>query len=159
MGVTIRAAEAGDTAQIMAFIHALAAFEKMSDEVRSNAADIARDLFGPAPRVFCDLAEADGQPVGFALWYYTYSTFAGAHGIYLEDLYVDEAQRGTGAGFALMKRLARRCAEEGLGRLEWSVLDWNSVALDFYDRIGAVPPTGWLGRRLSGEALRKLGQG
>ena len=156
MGVVVRPAVAADTAVILGFVGELAAYEKLSHAVRATQADLRRDLFGPAPRVFCDIAEASGAPVGTAIWYYTYSTFAGAHGLYLEDLFVAPAARGTGAGLALMRELARRCVREKLARLEWAVLDWNTPALDFYDRLGARPPSGWLSRRLDGEALARL---
>jgi GNAT superfamily N-acetyltransferase len=108
--------------------------------------------------VFCDIAESDGRPVGFAVWFYTYSTFEGAHGLYLEDIFVIPEARGTGAGLALMRRLARRCRDEGLKRLEWQVLDWNAPSIAFYDRLGAQAKAEWLNRQLSGEALAKLAE-
>jgi GNAT superfamily N-acetyltransferase len=117
---------------------------------------VARDLFGPAPRVFCDIAEADGEPIGFALWFYSYSTFRGRHGIYLEDLFVRPEARSQGAGKALLKGLAQRCVHEGLGRLEWAVLDWNAPAIGFYDAMGAQALDDWIVRRLTGEALARL---
>ena len=156
MGVVVRPAGVEDVSLVMGFIGELAAYENLSHEVRATEADLRRDLFGPAPRVFCDVAQAGGEPVGIAIWFYTYSTFAGAHGIYLEDLFVAPAARGTGAGLALMRGLAKRCATEKLARLEWAVLDWNALALDFYDKLGAVSPSGWLSRRLDGEALASL---
>lgn len=158
--LAVRSAAPTDVPAILAFVQGLAAYERLSHEVKASEADLARDLFGDSPKVFCDIAEHDGKPVGFALWYYTYSTFAGRHGIYLEDLFVAEQARGTGAGLALMRRLARRCAEERLSRLDWAVLDWNALALTFYDALGAAPPPqqGWLSRRLTGEALAALAQ-
>ncbi len=155
----VRPAGPSDVPTILGFIRALADYERLSDEVKAEDADLARDLFAPAPRVFCDIVEVEGEPVGFALWFYTYSTFAGRHGIYLEDLFVETAARGRGAGLALVRGLAQRCAREGLARLEWAVLDWNRPALDFYDRLGARGPEGWLSRRLSGEALARLAKG
>jgi GNAT superfamily N-acetyltransferase len=154
--VTVRPAGPADSAAIFAFIRGLAEYEKLLEEVRASEADIARDLFGPAPRVFCDLAEAAGEAVGFALWFYSYSTFAGRHGIYLEDLFVRPDARGLGAGKALLAGLARRCAREGLARLEWAVLDWNAPAIGFYDGIGAGAMDGWTVRRLESEALARL---
>jgi GNAT superfamily N-acetyltransferase len=127
--------------------------------VEAREADIARDLFGASPRIFCDIAEAGGQPIGFALWFYNYSTFRGRHGVYLEDLYVRPAARGRGAGKALLKRLARRCVDERLSRLEWAVLDWNAPSIGFYDSLGAEALKDWIVRRLSGEALAKLAAG
>jgi GNAT superfamily N-acetyltransferase len=137
-------------------VRELAAYERLSHEVRASEADIARDLFGPAPRIFCDLAELAGEPVGFALWFYNYSTFRGRHGIYLEDLFVRPQARGRGAGKALLARLARRCLDEGLGRLEWAVLDWNAPAIGFYDRLGAEAASEWTLRRLMDEPLERL---
>jgi len=157
-GIEVRAATSADVPAILAFIEALAAYEKLSHEVRATQADLARDLFGPDPKVFCDLAWRGDAPVGFAVWFHTYSTFVGAHGIYLEDLFVTEAARGTGAGLALMRNLARRCATGGFGRLEWAVLDWNTPALDFYAALGASAPDGWLSRRLDGAALKRLAE-
>jgi GNAT superfamily N-acetyltransferase len=107
--------------------------------------------------VFCELAEWDGEPAGFALWFYTFSTFKGRHGIYLEDIYVRPAHRGRGIGRALLARLARRCAAEDLGRLEWAVLNWNAPSIAFYERLGARPMSDWTIYRLAGDALGTLG--
>lgn len=154
--IAVRPAAPADCAAIYGFIRDLAEYEKLLDQVKATEADIARDLFGPAPRVFCDIAEADGTPVGFALWFYSYSTFAGRHGIYLEDLFVREAARGLGAGKALLANLARRCVGERLARLEWAVLDWNAPSIAFYDALGAAALDDWIVRRLTGEALERL---
>ena len=116
-------------------------------------------LFCEQPRVFCDVAEWDGQPVGFALWFYTFSTFKGRHGIYLEDLYVRPGHRGRGLGRALLTSLAARCAREDLGRLEWAVLNWNAPSIGFYESLGASPQRDWTVYRLTGDALRELGNG
>lgn len=124
--------------------------------MEATEADIRRDLFGETPRCFCDIAEAGGAAVGFALWFYNYSTFRGRAGIYLEDLFVRPEARGLGAGKALLQRLAQRCVEADLGRLEWSVLDWNAPAIAFYDSLGARAMDDWTVRRLDGEALRRL---
>ena len=118
--VRVRAAGPEDLATIHGFILDLAEYERLSHEAEATQADLERDLFGPSPRVFCDIAEIDGAPVGFALWFYTYSTFRGRHGIWLEDLFIRPEHRGAGAGLALLKVLARRCAQEDLARLEWS---------------------------------------
>ena len=126
MTLTIRPAVAADAGTIIAFIKALAVYEKLGHEAKASEADILRDLFGEHPKAFCDIAEWDGAPAGFALWFYTYSTFQGRHGIWLEDLYVDPAMRGKGIGKALLAHLAQRCVTENLGRLEWWVLDWNA---------------------------------
>jgi GNAT superfamily N-acetyltransferase len=154
--LVIRPATPADAGVIMAFIRELADYEQLLHVVEAREADIARDLFGPSPRIFCDIAEAEGQPIGFALWFYNYSTFRGRHGIYLEDLYVGPAARGRGAGKALLKRLARRCLDEQLGRLEWAVLDWNAPSIGFYDSLGAEALKEWIVRRLSGEPLARL---
>lgn len=156
MPVTVRPAEPNDAALIYGFIRDLAEYEKLLEEVTATPEGIARDLFGDNPRVFCDIAEVDGEPVGFAVWFYNYSTFWGRHGIYLEDLFVRPEARGKGAGKALLARLARRCVEEGLPRLDWAVLDWNTPSIAFYDTLGADTLDDWIIRRLGGEALRKL---
>ena len=154
--VRVRAAGPEDLATIHGFILDLAAYERLSHEVEATLADLERDLFGPAPRVFCDIAEINGAPVGFALWFYNYSTFRGRHGIWLEDLFVRPERRGAGAGLALLKALARRCADQDLARLEWSVLDWNAPAIGFYDSLGALTMDEWTTRRLTGAALEAL---
>jgi diamine N-acetyltransferase len=153
----IRPAVPGDAATILGLIRALARYENLEDSVAASEADIAAALFGPAPRVFCDLAEADGAVAGFALWYYSFSTFVGRHGIYLEDLFVEPAFRGRGLGKALVTQLARRCVRENLGRLEWSVLDWNEPAIQFYRAQGARLLDDWTICRVDGPALSALG--
>lgn len=156
MKVTVRVASPADIPLILRFIRDLAQYERLLHEVEATEADIRRDLFGENPRCFCDIAEAGGRPVGFALWYYSYSTFQGRAGIFLEDLFVEPDARGLGAGKALLARLAQRCVEADLGRLEWSVLDWNTPSIAFYDSLGAAAKTGWTVRRLDGEALERL---
>lgn len=157
MSLTIRRAVQEDAALILRLIEALADYERLRHEVVATTADITRDLFGQSPRVFCEIAEWEGEPVGFALWFYTYSTFQGRHGIWLEDLFVDSAARGRGIGKALLVELARRCVREGLGRLEWWVLDWNEPSIEFYKAQGGVMQDEWTKVRLDGEALARLG--
>jgi GNAT superfamily N-acetyltransferase len=157
MTTTIRSAVPSDAALILRFIAALAEYEKLSHEAKAGEADIARDLFGPEPKVFCEIAEHDGRPVGFALWFYTYSTFQGRHGIWLEDLFVDPAARGLGIGKALLVNLAQRCVREGLGRFEWWVLDWNEPSIEFYKSQGGALQDEWTKVRIDGEALLRLG--
>ena len=157
--VEIRSATPADAGIIYGFIRALAEYEKLLDEVDATEDDVAQALFGDNPRAFCDIAEADGRPVGFALWFYNYSTFRGRHGIYLEDLFVVPEARGLGAGKALLRRLAQRCQEEELARLEWSVLDWNAPSIAFYDSLGASAQSEWIVRRLTGEPLAALATG
>ena len=157
MGVVIRDAVRGDAPVILDFIRALAVYERLAHEAVATATDIERELFGPSPKVFCQLAEVDGAPAGFALWYYTFSTFQGRHGIWLEDLFVNPDARGHGVGKALLADLARRCVRGGLGRYEWAVLGWNQPSIDFYVSQGAVFLDEWRRCRVSGDALGKLG--
>ena len=158
MTLTIRPAVAADASTIIAFITALAAYEKLGHEAKASEADILRDLFGEHPKAFCDIAEWDGAPAGFALWFYTYSTFLGRHGIWLEDLFVDPNLRGKGIGKALLTHLAQRCVTENLGRLEWWVLDWNAPSIEFYKSQGGVMQDEWTKVRLDGAALLELGK-
>jgi GNAT superfamily N-acetyltransferase len=155
--LNIRQANAADAGTIVSFIAALAEYEKLSHEAKATEADIVRDLFGVDPKVFCQIAEWDGKPVGFTLWFYTYSTFQGRHGIWLEDLFVNPELRGKGIGKALLADLARRCVAEGLGRFEWWVLDWNEPSIDFYKSQGGVMQDEWTKVRVEGDALLKLG--
>jgi len=156
MTVTVRPATPADAPLIFALIGELAEYERLAHEVKATEAGIAKILFAASPRAFCDIAELDGEAVGFALWFYNVSTFEGRHGIYLEDLFVRPEARGRGAGLALLRRLAARCRDEGLPRLEWAVLDWNELAINFYDALGAASKSEWITRRLSGEALTAL---
>lgn len=156
MSLSIRPAAAADAGLILAFIRELAEYEKLLHEVEASEADIARDLFGAHPRAFCDIAEWEGEPVGFAFWFYSYSTFQGRHGLYLEDLFVRPQARGKGIGKALLAGLARRCIEEGLGRLRWWVLNWNEPSIQFYRSLEAESMEEWTTFGLSGEALAKL---
>lgn len=156
MSVTVRVATVADASLILSFIRELADYERLLHEVEATEADIRRDLFGENPRSFCEIAEHGGRPVGFALWFYNYSTFRGRAGIYLEDLFVRPEARGVGAGKALLARLAQRCVDAELGRLEWAVLNWNTPSIAFYDSLGASAKTEWTVRRLDGEALERL---
>ncbi|MEJ0065576.1 MAG: GNAT family N-acetyltransferase [Caulobacteraceae bacterium] len=156
--ISVRAAASPDVPTIHGFIRALAEYERLLHEARATEADIAAALFSPHPRAFCDIAEQDGAPIGFALWFYNFSTFEGRFGIYLEDLFVIPEARGSGAGLALMRRLAERCRDEGLKRLEWAVLNWNEPSIAFYDRLGASAKTEWTVRSLSGDALAALAE-
>lgn len=156
MSLTIRSARPEDAPAILRFILALADYEKLRHEADITLVEVEAAFFAPAPRVFCDIAEVDGLPVGFAVWFYSYSTFRGRHGIYLEDLFVDEAARGHGAGKALLAGLARRCRDENLPRLDWAVLDWNAPSIAFYDSLEAEALDGWTTRRLTGAPLERL---
>ena len=158
MSVAVREAVPADASLIYGFVRALADYEKLLDEVEATEADLAGHLFCEAPRLFCDIAEADGKPVGFAIWFYNYSTFKGRHGIYLEDLFVVPEARGLGAGKALLRALAKRCVAQGLARLEWAVLDWNAPSIAFYDSLGAGAMNDWIVRRMTGEPLKALAE-
>jgi GNAT superfamily N-acetyltransferase len=155
-GLFIREARPHDAALVFEFIKALAEYEKLSHDVATNEAEIAKALFGSSPRVFCDIAEWNGIPAGFALWFYNFSTFRGRHGIYLEDLFVRPDFRGRGIGKALLANLAKRAVASGCARVEWSVLDWNTPSIDFYKSLGAVPMDEWAIFRLTGDALHAL---
>jgi GNAT superfamily N-acetyltransferase len=152
----IRAAVRSDVPLILAFIRELATYEKLAGEVVATEEGLAATLFGPQPRAEVLIAEVDGAPAGFALFFHNYSTFLGRPGIYLEDLFVRPEARSRGVGRALLVHLARVAAERGCGRLEWSVLDWNVDAIGFYRRIGATAKDDWTTYRLAGEALARL---
>ncbi|WP_112662552.1 GNAT family N-acetyltransferase [Microvirga flavescens] len=156
MTLTIRPAEPRDAALVFAFIRELAEYEKLAHEVDATQDDVAQALFGENPRAFAEIAEWEGEPAGFALWFYNFSTFRGRHGLYLEDLFVRPAFRSKGVGKALLRHLAQRCLREGLARLEWWVLDWNEPALRFYRSIGATPMDEWTVQRVTGDALERL---
>lgn len=156
MSVAIRAAKSADSALVYAFVRELAEYEHLLQEVDASEKQIAAALFAPEPRVFCDIAEWNGEPAGFALWFLNFSSFRGRNGIYLEDVFVRPAYRGKGIGKALMKNLARRCTGKGWARFEWAVLEWNKPSIDFYRSIGADVMDGWRICRMSGEALRRF---
>ena len=158
MSLTIRSARPGEAPLVLAFVRELAEYEKLSHEVAATEADIDAALFGDNPRVFCDIAEWDGAPAGFAVWFLNFSTFSGRHGLYLEDLFVRPALRRKGIGKALMIHLANRCAENGWGHFQWSVLDWNTPSIEFYKSLGAVMLDEWTGVRVSGDALKRLAE-
>lgn len=156
----IRSARVTDVPALHAMICELADYEKSLHEVRATEEQLREALFGERPAAFSHVAETeDGEVVGFALWFLNFSTWRGVHGIYLEDLYVRPGARGGGYGKALLAELARTCVERGYERLEWSVLDWNTPAVDFYRSVGAVSMDEWTVNRLTDDALRKLGSG
>jgi len=158
-GMLIRSATAADCATILAFIRELAEYEKLLHEVVATEATLHATLFGACPAAEVVIAEVDGAPVGFALFFTSYSTFLAKPGLYLEDLFVRSAARGRGVGLALMRHLAELCIARDYGRFEWSVLDWNEPALRFYARLGAKPQAEWTVQRLVGEPLRSLAEG
>lgn len=160
MSITVRPARPQDASLIYSLVRELADYERLTHEVDSTQEQIAAALFGPQPRLFCDIAEWDGEAVGFALWFLNFSTFRGKHGLYLEDLFVRPALRGKGIGKALMQQLARHCLDKDLARFEWTVLEWNKPSIEFYRSIGAKLLDDWRVCRMSGEALAKFaGQG
>ena len=156
MTLSIRPARNGEAALVLQFIRELAEYEKLTHECVATEAVIDAALFAPNPRVFCDIAEWNGDAVGFAFWFLNFSTFSGKNGLYLEDLFVRPAYRGKGIGKALMIHLAKKCAENGWGHFQWSVLDWNTPSIDFYKSLGAEMLDEWTGVRVSGAALVRL---
>ncbi|MDT3715583.1 GNAT family N-acetyltransferase [Pseudomonas soli] len=159
MPVTIRPAVLADAAQILAFITELADYERARHEVVATLADIEHSLFDAGSTVRSLICERDGQAIGFAVYFYSYSTWLGRNGIYLEDLYITPQQRGDGAGRKLLRHIAREAVENGCGRMEWSVLDWNEPAIGFYQSLGAEPQDEWIRYRLDGERLRQFAEG
>jgi GNAT superfamily N-acetyltransferase len=159
MSLAIRRARPDETELVLSLVRELAEYEKLLHEVEATEADIGAALFGDNPRLFCDIADWNGKPAGFAVWFIDFSTFSGRSGIYLEDLFVRPAQRGNGIGKALLAHLARDCVANGWSRLQWSVLDWNTPSIEFYKSLGAVLMDEWTGCRIDGPALAALAQG
>lgn len=157
--LNIRVASAEDAALILRFIRELAIYEKAESSVQTDEAGIRASLFGAEAKASALICEADGEAIGYAVYFYNYSTWLGCNGIYLEDLYVSPAQRGGGAGKALLQHMARIAVAEGCRRFEWSVLDWNTPAIDFYRAAGASPQDEWTVYRLQGEALQRFAAG
>jgi GNAT superfamily N-acetyltransferase len=154
--LTLRPATPSDVPAILGFIRELAFYEREPDAVLTTETDLLRDGFTEPRRFHCLMAEWDATPVGFALYFYNYSTWEGRPGIYLEDLYVQPAMRGKGIGKSILTRLAAIAVEEECARFEWSVLDWNQPSIDFYHAMGAVMKSEWRGMRVDGEALKNL---
>jgi GNAT superfamily N-acetyltransferase len=150
---TIRSATPADVPLILAFISDLAAYEKLLHEVVATEETLRRTLFGEPPAAQVVIAEEDGRPAGFALYFFNYSTFLSRPGLYLEDLFVKPEFRGRGTGKALLLHLAKIANARGCGRMEWAVLDWNEPAKGFYKKLGAVPLDDWRVMRLTGPAL------
>jgi len=153
MSCPIRTATAADVSLILDFIRGLASYEKLSPEVVATEAALRATLFGSPPAAHVVIAEVNGQPAGFALYFFNYSTFLARPGLYLEDLFVKPEFRGHGTGKALLLHLAKIANARGCGRMEWSVLDWNEPAKGFYRKLGAVPLDDWRIMRLTGPAL------
>ena len=153
MSRTLRSATAADVPLILSFIRDLAEYEKLSHEVVATEDSLRRTLFGSPPAAHVVIAEVDGQPAGFALYFFNYSTFLAKPGLYLEDLFVKPAFRGSGTGKALLLHLAKLANERGCGRMEWTVLDWNEPAIKFYESLGAERKLAWQICRLTGPTL------
>ena len=156
--ISIRAAAADDAGLILHFIRELAEYEKAAHEVHATEDDIRRTVFGDDSTTYALIVSIGNTPVGFALYFFNYSTWLGKNGIYLEDLYVSPDHRGSGAGKALLKHIAKVAVAKGCGRFEWSVLDWNTPAIGFYRSIGAKPLNEWIGYRLDGDGLIDFAQ-
>ena len=153
MSLNIRKAIPEDSQTIFDFIMELAIYEKLSNEVKTNVEETKEAIFSENSTVKALICEEDGVAIGYAVYFYNYSTWLGKSGIYLEDLYVSESKRGLGAGKAMLKYLAREALEQNCGRFEWSCLDWNTPSRDFYESLGAVALNEWIGYRLEGESL------
>jgi GNAT superfamily N-acetyltransferase len=159
MTLQVRPAQPADAAQILAFIIELADYERARHEVVANLEDIRRGLFAEGATARALICLRDGEPIGYAVYFFNYSTWLGRNGIYLEDLYVTPRQRGSGAGKELLRHLAREACANDCGRLEWSVLDWNEPAIRFYRAIGAEARSEWVRYRMEGDALRHFAEG
>ncbi len=157
MPQAIRRITESDVPAVVGLVHALADYEESAHECHLTEAQLHRALFAQQPALFGHVAEADGAVAGFTLWFLNFSTWHGTHGIYLEDLFVLPAHRGSGLGKQLLRALAQECVAHGYSRLEWSVLDWNTPAIDFYKSVGAIGMDEWTVHRLTGEALHDFG--
>lgn len=155
-GFEIRPATEADAPVILAFIKQLARYEKLSHEVVATEASIRETLFGMRRAAEVAIGFLKQRPVGFVLFFHNYSTFLGQPGLYIEDLFVEEAYRRRGFGRALLLHVARLAQERRCGRLEWSVLDWNRPAIEFYKKLDAVPMSDWTIYRITGDSLRRL---
>ncbi|WP_194205309.1 GNAT family N-acetyltransferase [Superficieibacter sp. 1612_C1] len=158
MSITIRQARPEDATAIYDMIYELAAYEKAPEEVITTPDEIRKTLFGADSKTEALICEIGGKTVGYAVFFTSYSTWLGRNGIYMEDLYISPDYRGQGAGRSLLKNIAQCAVKRQCGRLEWSVLDWNQPAIDFYLSIGALPQSEWVRYRLDGEALLKLAE-
>lgn len=154
--INIRAATPADVPRILELITALAVYEKEPDAVVATEQDLHTALFNDKARVHAVLCDIGDTNVGFALYFYNFSTWRGKHGIFLEDLFVEPEHRGKGAGLALLKYLAKKAVAEGCERFEWNVLDWNTPSIEFYESVGAIAMSEWIGYRLSGSALTEF---
>ena len=159
MTLSVREAKPSDAAAILRFVRELADYEKALHEVEATEETVRGSIFGDGSVTQALISERDGEAIGIAVYFFSYSTWQAKNGLYLEDLYVTPAARGSGAGKALLRRLAQIALENGCGRFEWSVLDWNEPAIRVYEAIGAEPQTEWVRYRLAGETLEAFARG
>jgi GNAT superfamily N-acetyltransferase len=159
MSLIIRRARPDEAGLVLSLVRELAEYEKLLHEVEATEAMISEALFGSNARLFCDIAEWNGEAAGFAVWFINFSTFSGRSGIYLEDLFVRPELRGKGIGKALLSHLAKECVANGWSRLQWSVLDWNTPSIEFYKSLGAVLMDEWTVCKVAGPALAALAEG
>jgi GNAT superfamily N-acetyltransferase len=159
MTLTVREAMPSDAATIVRFIRELADYEKALHEVQATEESVRASIFGEGSVTQALIAERDGAAIGMAVWFFSYSTWQARNGLYLEDLYVTPDARGSGAGKAMLRRLAQIALEAGCGRFEWSVLDWNEPSIRVYEAIGAEPQKEWIRYRLAGEKLAEFARG
>src|ERR1700722_14312751 len=159
MSLIIRRARPDEAGLVLSLVRELAEYEKLLHEVEATEEVIGAALFGDNPRLFCDIAEWNGEVAGCAVWFINFSTFSGRSGIYLEDLFVRQAVRGKGIGKALLSHLAKECVTNNWSRLQWSVLDWNAPSIAFYKSLGAVLVDEWTICKVAGPALSQLAEG
>ena len=156
--MSIRPAVSADLPLIASLVRELAEYEKLAHQAVATEADFAAALFGPSPKAYALIVEHDGQPAGFAVYFYNFSTFLGRPGLYVEDVFVRPEFRRNGYGRAIFKYLAQKAVDENCGRMEWWVLDWNEPAIKFYGSLGAVPMDEWTVQRLTGDALKNFAE-
>jgi GNAT superfamily N-acetyltransferase len=159
MTFALRPTTSADIPVLHRLMRDFATYEKLEHRFKIAEPELHNALFGPRPVLESVLAEADGAPVGFAIWYFLFGTFSGRYGLFVEDIYVEPAHRGRGIGLALFRHMARIAVERDCIDMQWNVLDWNTPAIEFYRRIGAAPVRGWIPQQLSGDALTALAQG
>ncbi|MCX2983275.1 GNAT family N-acetyltransferase [Halieaceae bacterium IMCC14734] len=154
--LVIREACVADSALILHYVRELAVYEKAEHEVEANEASVQESIFGADSQVKALICELDGEPIGFAVYFYNYSTWLAKPGLFLEDLYITLEHRGSGGGKALLRRLASIAVDKNCGRFEWNVLKWNQPSIEFYEALGARPQSEWVGYRMTGAALKAL---
>jgi GNAT superfamily N-acetyltransferase len=156
---TLRAAALADVPELHRLLRAFATYEKLEHRFHITPAELQDGLFRAQPAIEAVLVESDGAMIGFAIWYFLFGTFSGRYGLFVEDIFVEQAHRGHGIGLALFRHMARVAQRRGCVQMLWEVLDWNTPAIEFYRRIGATPVQGWITQQLSGDALAALAAG